>query len=1767
MIAAVVSSSVAADVLTYKYNNARDGANTNETILTPANVNASSFAKLFTYTVDGYVYAQPLYVSNVQIPGQGTHDVVFVATENDSIYAFDADSNLGPNGGLLWKTNLGTALISTFYGVRYHHNVLNPIIGITGTPTIDTNTGTLYVDVFSGVVSNTASGFHTLHALNITNGTEQIHSPTLVTGSVPGNGVDATNGVVVFAPQSHMNRPAMTLVGGTLYASYGSYGDTDPFHGWVIGYDTATLQQLTNYTFATTPNATTNAFGINAGEGALWMGGDGLCVDNQTNLYFESGNGSFSAFTNGGDYGDSFIKLSSSNGLAVADYFTPWNQSSMDVNDQDLGSGGPILLPDSVGSSAHRHLIIGAGKEGTLYLVDRDNMGHFNSANDSQIVQELKSAIGGLFGSAAYFNNWIYFQGTSDRMKAFSITNAVMSASPVSTSTPTLGYLGYTPTISANGTSNGIVWVIQSDAFPNNGPAVLHAYNATNLSKELYNSSQNLARDNPGGAVKYTVPVVANGRVFVGAEFALSVFGIGNFLPPPVISPNGGIFTNSVTVTLSDATNGTAIYYTLNGTAPTTNSLLYTGPFQLTNSAAIEAFALTPGAFDSPVSSASFIDSSEIGNGTGLFGSYWTNTTSVAFTNVNFSVPPTLTRTDATINFTWGANGPAPGIGKTNYAVRWNGSVQPQFTEPYTFYTTAEDGVRLFINGQLLIDDWVPQTATTRSNTITLAAQQLYNIELDYFYRTTNGGGSQISLSWSSPSTPLTVIPQAQLYPYTNPPPSVVLSAPTNGSAYTSVASVSMSAQADAPYNPIAKVDFYANGSLLGTLTNSATTPVYTLTSPGFVPNPGGETAVSDQASATPVAGNTLTTTNVQAQGTDWTAAIWRTNGAGTAVSPVAGGAYALVFNGISIGNNLNNTRVRSPDATGVLAFPGDSLMLNKNTELRSKHTPTTLNFPGTDGNPGLVLNGGMLNNGNDGVASINGSVEVRIQSYNSAQGANGGGGGLAPNPRSITIAGALSGQGNLVIVNCSTNLPELISGTANTFSGQWIVQCGWLEGAGLNSLGTNSITVDPNYTGYLADMPNATSPNGPALFEVDYDLNSSGTLTLANGGLMNLHQNCTFTAAKIEGVSLSPGTHPYSELSASFPNNFLPGGSGSIMVRPALYGPPSPAGPPTGLTALAGNGQVNLAWTPTPGATNYNVKRSITDGGPYSTIASVNGSSYTDVGLSDGTTYFYVVSAISPPGYTLTVVATDGSGLNTTSAPVHITVSPGNGTPYGLTNRAPVPAFLNMPNTAPAIFPGGLPLLLSGTGAFADTVNRVPADGLIPYSPNTPLWSDAALKSRYMSVPFIGGLITSDQQIDFATNGSWTFPSGTVFIKNFDITVNETNFSVPARRLETRLLVRDINGAVYGVTYKWRPDNSDADLLATSLNEDIVITNSSGIRTQTWYYPSPADCLTCHTPVANYVLGVNTRQLNGDLSYPASGNTDDQLRTLNRLGLLQPPIDEANITNYAQLASLTNLSATLENRSRSYLDANCAQCHQPGGLGITFDARYDTPLQNQNITNFPAQLSLGIDRAAIIKSKDVWRSVLLHRMNTNDSTKMPSLARNLIDTNAVQVITDWINSLPGNPALPPPAIIPNGGAFHEPIHVTLQPPDTNAAVYYTLDGSFPTTNSLLYSAPLILSNNVSLAASAFETNFDNSVAANALFLFQPLYFTSEGFSNNVFQIGFAGTAGSNYVLQASTNLIDWIPLVTNLATTNLFYLADPAAGGYPYRFYRVLQQ
>jgi uncharacterized repeat protein (TIGR03806 family) len=317
------------------------------------------------------------------------------------------------------------------------------------------------------------------------------------------------------------------------------------------------------------------------------------------------------------------------------------------------------------------------------------------------------------------------------------------------------------------------------------------------------------------------------------------------------------------------------------------------------------------------------------------------------------------------------------------------------------------------------------------------------------------------------------------------------------------------------------------------------------------------------------------------------------------------------------------------------------------------------------------------------------------------------------------------------------------------------------------------------------------------------------------------------------------------------------------------------------------------------------------------------------------------------------------------------------------------------------------LPKLLSQTGLFTSLADLRPADFLIPYTVNAPLWSDGALKTRWFTLP-------ASTVIGFSPNGEWTFPAGTVFVKNFALLVDETNPNF-LRRLETRLLVRDTNGYVYGATYKWRADNSDADLITNGFSEDITIRTADGTRVQHWFYPGRQDCLTCHTPAAGGVLGVKTRQLNGDLKYP-NGVTDNQLRTLGHIGLFDATFSERRIPRYPRLFNITNTSAALELRVRSYLDANCSQCHRPGGAGAFFDTRFDTPLKKQNLINGPVANQLGIVGAnrggKVVVPGDIDRSILFRRISIVGENQMPPLARNLVDTNAVFTVGKWITTL-----------------------------------------------------------------------------------------------------------------------------------------------------------
>jgi uncharacterized repeat protein (TIGR03806 family) len=1356
-------------VLTYHNDNTRQGVNANETILTPQNVNSNSFGRLFSLNVDGFVYAQPLIMTNVSIPGKGTHNVLFVATEHNSVYAFDADDNSGANASPLWQTSfLGPGIITVPAG-DVNTTDITPEIGITSTPVIDPVTGTLYVEVKT---KEGTAYVHRLHALDITTGMERtsFNSPAVITcTNYPGVGQGAGDNDgknpphVLWNPLREHSRPALTLLNGAVYMSFASHGDNGPYHGWMFAYNaTNVAQQLAAYN--STPNG---------GLGGFWDGGGGPSVDPQGNLYFQTGNGTFDGganVTTTNNYAMSLLKLATTNGLAMVDYFAPSNAVNLSNGDQDLGSAAPIILPDSAGSAAHRHLVVGGGKTAPIYLVDRENMGRFNGGAN-KIVQQFDGGPNGDRDiTPAFFNNTLYMIDINNRIGAYSITNALFNTTPVETPDTYDNKGGATVSISANGTSNGIAWVIYNAGGQSpSTPAVLRAYNAANLSQELYSSDQVPGRDTAGDAVKFIVPTIANGKVYVGGQFSVTVYGLAaGFLNTPTIIPNSGVFTNSVTVSITDASVGTTIYYTVDGTVPTTSSLLYTGPFTLTNSAVVQAFAVKAGAVNSGVASASFINSSAIGSGTGLKGEYWSNAFVTAPPTAPFPGAPTLTRTDPVVDFNWGAGSPDPSISVDQFTARWSGAVQPQFSEPYTFYVTSDDGARLFlwVNGQktTVVDSWILQSATEHSGTVSLIAGQRYTIELDYFE---NGGDAVATLSWSSPSTLKGIIPTSQLYPVTNPPPVAQIAEPANGASYIAGGSLTVSASAGAQYNAVKEVDFYMNSSFLGAVSN--------------VPY-------------------TLTTTSV--------------------------------------------------------------------------------------------------------------------------------------------------GQGN----------------------------------------------------------------------------------------------------------------------------------------------------------------------------------------------------------------------------YNLNAVALDTTGLAGTSAPVAITVTASTGPQYGIASRSPLSPFLNMP----AMFSGSLPQLLSQTGVFTNTPAMAPLNGLIPYDVNVPLWSDGAVKTRWMAVPNAGAPYTADEQVGFAPTGEWTFPTGTIFVKHFDLITDFSNPNAPKRRLETRLLVRDPNGAVYGVTYKWRPDNSDADLLAASLSEPITITNVDHTTwVQTWYYPSPADCLTCHTPVANYVLGVKTRQLNRNYSYP-SGVSDNQLRTLNHIGLFDPAFSETSIAGYDHLSSLTNVAASLEERARSYLDANCAQCHRPGGTGVTMDARYDIPLTNQNIIN--AMLikgDLGVDNARVVVPKDIWRSILFARMNTDDSTiKMPDLARNLIDTNAVQVMGDWINSLPGIPALAPPMISPPGGTFTGSVLVSLQQTNAGAALYFTLDGTLPNTNSFPYIGPFNLTSSAILSVNAFAPGFNNSIATSDTFTFLAgVSFTGQvSLSNGVFTAQLFGTTNKTYVLQGSTDFVNWVSVNTNVPVVSPFFLSDPQAGAFSYRFYRALQ-
>jgi hypothetical protein len=504
------------NITTYHNDTLRSGQNPYETTLTPALVQQSTFGKLFSQPVDGQIYAQPLVLANLLIPGKGVHTVVFVATENDSVFAFDGNSNTGSNATPLWQVSFINpgAGITTVPSSDLGTDAIYPQIGITGTPVIDPNNGTLYV-----VAATKENGAYVqrLHALSVATGAEKFGGPVVIQATVKGTGSGSSGGYLSFDPFRSNQRPGLLLLNGSIFITWSSHGLENEFtyHGWVIGYNETTLAQVGALCIT-----------ANGDQGGIWQSGDAPAADTLGNIFLMTGNGTFDANTGGEDYGMSYVKIATKGSLKVADYFTPYNEALESSEDLDLGSGGAMLLPYQNGAE-YPYLAVGGGKDGVLYVVNRNDMGHFNASGNTQIVESITNAFAGhgLYSGPAYWQGYLYFWAANDVLRIYQMQNGLVSTTAVAIGSVIFNSPGATPVVSSNNGANGIVWAINSSGYGAGTPAVLYALNPTTAA-QLYNSSQAGTRDTAGAAIKFTPPTVANGKVYVPTAVELDVYGV-----------------------------------------------------------------------------------------------------------------------------------------------------------------------------------------------------------------------------------------------------------------------------------------------------------------------------------------------------------------------------------------------------------------------------------------------------------------------------------------------------------------------------------------------------------------------------------------------------------------------------------------------------------------------------------------------------------------------------------------------------------------------------------------------------------------------------------------------------------------------------------------------------------------------------------------------------------------------------------------------------------------------------------------------------------------------------------------------------------------------------------------------------------------------------------------------------------------------------------------------------------------------------------------
>ena len=600
-------------VPTWRYDLTHSGENTRETALTTSNVNVNSFGKLFALPVDGTVYAQPLYVPGLTMNDGQVHNVLFVATENDSIYAFDADTNGGANANPIWKISLldtahgaGAGATAVPWGDTGSPDVA-PTIGITGTPAIDPATNTMYV---VAATKENGAYFSRLHAINILTGAEGQNSPVAITATVAGTGNGSSGGLLTFSQLWENQRSALDFYNGYVYIAFASHGDYGPWHGWLFAYNATTLQQ--SAAMCTSPN------GVGAG---VWASGAGMPIDDDVpggRMFFDTGNGDNDAnlpLSQSNEFGESIVDLSLANGgLTPTDEFTTFNAVDLTTHDKDMGSGGILMVPDQQGE--HPHILVQAGKEGRIVVLDRDNLGGYapGGTSNTNALQDILGEIGGCWCTPAYWNSKIYIWPRNDTPKVFDLDDGVLTGEPSSVSTITSAKPSPTFSVSSNGDQQGIAWAVRSDQFSTHGPLVLYAWDANDLTNTIYESDSNATRDSGGPAARYSIPMVTNGKVYVAADGEVDVYGL--LVPEqnaasPLISPNGGTFSTAQTVALSSTTASANIHFTLDGSAPTPASTPYTVPITIASNTIVNAIASAPGYIQSGVSSAAFSFSSQ----------------------------------------------------------------------------------------------------------------------------------------------------------------------------------------------------------------------------------------------------------------------------------------------------------------------------------------------------------------------------------------------------------------------------------------------------------------------------------------------------------------------------------------------------------------------------------------------------------------------------------------------------------------------------------------------------------------------------------------------------------------------------------------------------------------------------------------------------------------------------------------------------------------------------------------------------------------------------------------------------------------------------------------------------------------------------------------------------------------------------------------------------------------------------------------------------